>query len=385
MPELNYIANADVGLPIRVSTSADWDLSELAEKWQKLQVKASSNSYLNWGWVSAWLSLCDSKPLCIEAVLHGETVGLGLLCHRQQAWFSDLKIDQLWLHRNGTEDKDQIWVEHNDFLLASIHQSQIRQRMIRHLQYYIEFDELYLGLVSEQVARSVTHYSHNYRTDLDVPSYFVNLSPFEKPSDYLSSLSRNTRSQITRSKKLIEKAEGPLQLLTPSSDEEKQLYLNDIARLHRLRWGDTEYGSGFDNPSFSEFHQKLILNDYHNSDTRLYKLQAGEICFGYVYLLIDKDSWKFYLSALDLHPDNRIKVGLLFHTLVIEEAISCGVKVYDFLAGKARYKQSLSGNEERQQMLCLYKSTNVVKIREMLRSMKRFYTKQRKYYLRDDV
>lgn len=370
--------------PIKVTITESWSIAEVEHKWRLLERSARSNSYLSWSWISAWLSLCDDPPIYVEAVKDGAVVGMGLLSKTTVKLLPGVAIKRLWLHRTGCNTADQIWIEHNDFLLDEKHQSSARRLMIRHLQYYAGFDELYIGLVSESVSSSIERFCSNLRCDLDVPSYRVDLIGIQHSGDYLKTLSRNTRAQINRSRRLLEDKCGPVSLSIAETDEDKAQYLQDIAVLHKQRWGESEYGSGFDNNQFERFHHQLITSDVNNQLTRLYCLQAGPRVFGYIYLLLDQNEWKFYLSALHLHEDNRIKIGLLFHSLVIEQAIAAGMNAYDFLAGKARYKQSLCNVEERQYMLCLYNPSPLVRFRELLRSWKRSYLKNR-YYLRDDV
>jgi len=75
---------------------------------------------------------------------------------------------------------------------------------------------------------------------------------------------------------------------------------------------------------------------------------------------------------LHFNGDNRIKVGLVIHSLVIEQAIKQGIIVYDFLAGEAQYKNSLSNAQPYEQHIyCFYRNKPLLIIREQLRKFKR--------------
>ncbi len=65
-------------------------------------------------------------------------------------------------------------------------------------------------------------------------------------------------------------------------------------------------------------------------------------------------------------------MGLVIHSLVIEQAIKQGVTVYDFLAGEAQYKNSLSNAPPYEQHIyCYYRNTSLLLFREQLRKCKR--------------
>ncbi|MBV1921000.1 MAG: GNAT family N-acetyltransferase, partial [Pseudomonadales bacterium] len=54
---------------------------------------------------------------------------------------------------------------------------------------------------------------------------------------------------------------------------------------------------------------------------------------------------------------NKLKPGLVFHSLCINHALSSGKNAYDFLGGEAQYKQSLANTTEDLAMVALQKPT----------------------------
>lgn len=361
----------DIHSALQLSLSDDWVLDDIQLKWCLLESKSAPNTYLSWHWINSWLSLCPKKPLCLQASYQGELVGLGFLYPTVSKFLSAFSVRELWLHRIGCDGLDQIWIEHNDFLLDSRFKDQVRERIVSFLQYESGYHELYYGLSADKISHKICTSANNYRVVISAASYSSSLSDFSSKESYLSSLSKNTRSQIVRTEKLITEKYGDIELSLASTETEKTQYLGHAASLHQQRWSTSEFGSGFDNKVFTQFHRGLIVGDTHNAVTRLYQLKAGEEVFGYIYLLTDAGSWKFYLSAIRFDDDNRIKVGLLFHALVIAEAIKQKVVMYDFLAGEARYKKSLSNIEEQQLMYCFYKPSLITRVRESLRAFKK--------------
>lgn len=281
-------------------------------------------------------------------------------------------LNQLWLHRFGCSKLDQVWIEHNDFLLSAQNEQNVRQAMLSYLlQQQHLWHELYLGLSNLSVIEQFSETLASKRIILSAPNFEVNLTGKTHIDEYLAELSRNSRSQIQRSKKLL-MLQGEISLTQAVTVEEKQGYLADIAALHIEKWQASEFGSGFTNPTFSQFHHRLILEDSDTNMSYLFCLRLDAQPLAYIYIIKDRNSWYFYLSAIKNSDDNRIKIGLLAHIFIIEEAIKKQITKYSFLAGEARYKRSLSNTlETTQQLVCFYHPTKLLRFREQIRVFKR--------------
>lgn len=309
--------------------------------------------------------------MVIAAYQGSDCVGLALAAQRKTPSSTGCKIKQLWLHRSGEQAIDQVWIEHNDFLVQRDNKAQIRLAMFEYL--YAQktlWQELYFGLAESSVIDTLTAKSTFYREVISSPDFEVDLLNKSHLNDYLADLSKNTRSQIRRTEKILSQT-GDLILALAENDTQKKQFLDDIAQLHKEKWRNTEFGSGFDNPIFERFHQQLIFEEKETNKTRIYCLMLDKKPMAYIYILIHDKTWYFYLSAMKSHHDNRVKVGLLAHAYIIQQAISEGVAKYSFLAGEARYKRSLSNQPEAsQKLICFYQPTLFMRTREFVRSAK---------------
>ncbi|WP_205967716.1 GNAT family N-acetyltransferase [Paraglaciecola sp. 20A4] len=321
--------------------------------------------------MSAWINSLPSAPIVLIAYQDDVCVGLAFFTQRIERIFLGIKIKQLWLHRCGEQGLDQMWIEHNDFLLHSSHKQSIREAMTTYLlEHQHLWQELHIGLSRVKTLGEFQHVLPYSRIDLSSPDFEVNLRDKMHVDDYLKDLSKNTRAQIRRTEKILSQG-GSLSLTIANTDELKRSYLQDIAALHKDKWQDTEYGSGFDNPIFEHFHQQLIFDAETSNVTSLYCLRVNDEPLAYIYILKEGNAWYFYLSAIKNHTDNRIKIGLLAHTYIIKEAIEQQVTKYSFLAGEARYKQSLSNTPSTmQKMACFYQPSLLMRSRETLRHFK---------------
>lgn len=349
--------------PLVLDLSHQSDIHLLRDKWLLLESNTPS-PFLRWQWIDSWLTTLpkETSVWLITASQDEKTLGLGLVC--EQISLLPHKPQQLFIHKAGSQRSDQIWIEHNDFLMASEHAAQIRESMLKALlSHFKRWQQLTLGMSTTQTLDAIgdalkQHTEILQEEKIISAAYRCNLSDFHTPEDYLTSLSRNTRAQIKRSEKLL--SEGQTVTLDyAQGKEQKRHYFEQVALLHKQRWADTAEGSGFNNPLFTQFHKKLIFEDKTNQFTRMYCLKAGGAPLAYAYLLTTEQGWYFYLSAMQFSQDNRIKVGLLLHCKIIQQAIAEGVPLYDFLAGDARYKASLSNNKYTQAQYTFYKKSLV--------------------------
>lgn len=349
-------------------------VADLEHKWIALQSKANLSAFVAWFWIKQWLAqknLTTNNCLCIEVKLGQDTVGLALFGIKTKRVFWGLSFKQYFLHKSGNIKEDQTWMEHNTFLLHKEYEQQLAAEICQQLAKIEQIDDIKIGLSSPDFIDTLNFDGFNIRTELSSPGYLANLEGFTTLDDYLASLSKNTRSHIKRSIKLLNE-QSPLRLVLAKDTAEKDAVLKNIAELHRIKWRSTVYGSGFDNPCFYTFHQGLIQEQQSAQNCRLYTLYQDDIALGHVYLLTYGDRWNFYLSALHFNADNRIKVGLVIHSLIIEQAIKEGIRVYDFLAGEAQYKNSLSNAQPYEQNIyCFYRNTPLLLFREQLRKCKR--------------
>jgi CelD/BcsL family acetyltransferase involved in cellulose biosynthesis len=317
---------------------------DVSLKWQDLEKRAGNDVFLSWSWIGNWLEIISGNVFLVEAVVNEQVVGLGFFVEKTRKIFGLFTIKQWHLHRAGNEKQDQIWIEHNDFLLDANISDSVREEMVRSI---CNFDplvqEIIIGLSTSDVllscAKSFRSKSLQLRPLIDALAYRV-----DTKETYVDEvLSKNTRSQVIRSEKLLNRL-GNLDFYVVTGTKEVQKSLESIAKLHIDRWDKTNEGSGFTNPSFKKFHH-LITSDKGNGIAEVSILSLNQKPIGYLLNYIYKNKVYFYLSALTTFEENKIKVGMTLHTKAIQHYIDIGIYSYDFLGGDARYKKSLSNKK----------------------------------------
>ncbi|MCU7555636.1 GNAT family N-acetyltransferase [Alteromonas sp. ASW11-19] len=286
-------------------------------------------------WITAWLESHQLIPDLIVFRQQGEIVGFTFLGQRQQkrglfSW------RQGYLNQTGHAGPDQIWIEYNTIICI------IEQQLC--------IDALISMLIRDRVHRltvSMTHTPEAWQNVARLRQLTISCEPqfaarfrFDGKEIDLH-LSSNTRSQIRRSIRVVEKEYGALALTPLTDPKELQQGFEEMATLHRERWGQTEQGSGFDNPAFVAHHQQL-LSDYPEH-AKLVRVTAGEKLLGYSLNFFWNHQVYFYCSGMNYRfTDNKIKPGYVLHYLLLQDYASKGLACYDFLAGFSRYKKSLS-------------------------------------------
>jgi len=342
---------------------------DVSLKWQDLEKRAESNVFLSWSWIGHWLEIIKGKVFLVEALVNGQIVGLGLFVEKSRNIFGLFPIKQWHLHRTGDTQQDQIWIEHNDFLLDTNISDSVREEMIKAI---FSFDpllqEVIIGLSTSDTlmkfAKPFEDKSLKLRTLINTLAYRV-----ETKKTYLNEvLSKNSRSQVKRSEKLLNQL-GDLDFYVLTQVEDVKLALEDISKIHIERWQNTIQGSGFTNSSFNKFH-RLMITENRNNIAQVSVLSLNKKPIGYLLNYIYKDKAYFYLSALTTFDENKIKVGLTLHTKAIQYYIDNGIYSYDFLGGDARYKKSLSNKQYELSLGCFQRNHLLLKLENKFKDYK---------------
>lgn len=354
------------------------DIEALEQEWEELYARSHASFFLSWQWIGCWLRSYQPKVMVLRAIRNNRLIGLALLSARNELRHHLLHTRCLRLHQTGLAEEDQIWIEYNGFLSASGEESPVNRCFLAFLMDQVsDWDEFRISGIRTHSARELADLSgltpHIYWR---APCFGVNLAPIrETGGAYVDSLSRNTRHQIRRCRRLYEERDA-VELYRPGSVEGALELFESLGPLHIKRWGSGEGQSGFANPRFVRFHRELIRSGWQNGSVDLIALRVGgEIIAGF-YNLIDKETVYFYLGAAVSEPDNRLKPGLLGHALVIDHYCGNGFGFYDFMGGNERYKTSLGQIHDHLCQISLQRPLWRFRIENAARSVKNLWRRE---------
>ncbi|MFT7088366.1 MAG: hypothetical protein ACJAU4_000152 [Glaciecola sp.] len=359
---------------ITVTTSFDYSMQSVEKLYTCVfKNNPAGNIFLSYEWISTWLQCASNKPLLTTFISScvNEPVGFAFI-----GCVDSVLGKVFFLNQTGNQQDDQVWIEYNDVICASQHKA-CRNALLHYLAEQRNTFK-FVGVNNMQA------WSHRHWREWSLQPINGFIAASTKPpadscasasnTSLIAHFSKNTKSQISRSQKYIEQQYGETTVTWLRSNQ-VEAALKDMANLHIEQWGKHDYGSGFTNPRFVEFHRRIMQqgmqqgmqpelqqpllpqnNQSTNSDwVHLAKFCAGDVTLGYLYFFTRNKQVYFYLSAINYATqDNKYKPGLLMHKLAMQHFEGLGYTSYDFLAGDARYKTSLSNQKYLLHSLQLY-------------------------------
>ena len=214
------------------------------------------------------------------------------------------------------------------------------------------------GLISTVVNERLT-----YSVDLELIRNRFN-------SDYISSRSSNTRAQLRKSKRAIENTLGLIRIESAPSLECAQSWLTDLGVLHANQWNTSAAIEGFNNPRFVDFHRKALTRMWPEGKAYILRISAGNAHLAYLhYFVVDRRAY-FNMSGINYKERGAAQPGLIAHWLAIDFFMQKQLKIYDFMAGTYRYKESLSTHSFAQKHILIRRRRWFFILEDVLRNLK---------------
>ena len=315
----------------------------LGRHWQALENRARAPVFLSWQWVGHWLSVYRPEAELLQVKDGERVIGLGVIVTTRERRHGVLRSRCLRLHQTGYRKQDQIWIEYNGFLAEQGCEDAVARAGLDFLcAQRAGWDEFVIGAVNARQARQFARISGLHaHVRWQAPCYGVDLNQLRAAGQpYLDTLTANTRYQINRAHRLYQQR-GEVRLVRPESVQQALAIFDHIGPLHLARWGHGPDQSGYANPEFVRFHRALVADQWASGGVDLVSLMAGDQVIASFYNLLYRQTVYFYLGGMHTEPDNRLKPGLLGHSLCIEDYRHHGFHYYDFMGGDERYKAQL--------------------------------------------
>ncbi len=351
---------------------------QLRNDWLDLEGRASPTVFLSWQWLGHWLDVYQPRASVMRVWERERLVGLGLVVETDERRHGVLKSRCLRLHQTGHKLLDQIWIEYNGFLAEHGREDAVAEACLQHLCNSMpDWDEFVIGAIDaedgERFARITSLHKH---LRWEAPCYGVDLDELRSSGEkYLATLSRNTRHQINRCYRLY-RDYGEVALVRPDSVDEALALFDRIGPRHLGRWGSGPDQSGFANPDFVRFHRELIYFQWPQGGVDLISVMAGDKEIASFYNLTYNQVVYFYLGGMQIEADNRLKPGLLGHSLCIEDYRHHGFHYYDFMGGDERYKSTLGRLHRHLVQITLQRARFKLKLEDVARRARNRFVRE---------
>ena len=346
--------------PWRVALSSIDGIDLLEQKWAALERKCACSFFQSWGWVGTWLACLPAshRPRALEVFLDDRLVALALLGTQDVRRHGIISSNALFVTETGDAEFDCLTVEHNGFLVdASIANEVVKEAISCLAKHSFEWDELFVSAVAKKnvgaYVNSAEEAGLHAGIALSKPYYYVDSEKIRSAGgDYLAILSRNTRSQVRRAMRAYEER-GAITFHVADSFQTAEQYFEQLRELHQQRWESRAVPGAFGSAFAREFHKSLLRNRFSKGEIQLAAIRAGDEVIGYLYNFVFDGVVYNYQSGFRYSSDARLKPGLVSHCCAIQHSIKSGMRIYDFLMGSQRFKQSLASDQDEMSWLVL--------------------------------
>jgi CelD/BcsL family acetyltransferase involved in cellulose biosynthesis len=320
-------------------------LAELEHEWRALEAVAHPSFFISWAWIGNLLAMIPaaSRPMLLRGRARGGTVALALLGNTvNRRRHGLIRSRGLYLNETGDPRFDALTIEHNGILSAAGNDPVIIEALLSWFaEARGEADELHLsGSLQRPPAAALAAHRLICR-EIAKPSYSVDLGLLAASDGALDPvLSANARQQLRRALRHFE-AQGPLQSREAATEAEAQGWFSGLKALHCASWERRGIAHSFGSEIFETFHRRLIERCFAEGMVQLVKASAGARVIGYLYNFQRDGHVYAYQSGFE-DGDPRERPGVVTHALAIRHAFRSGMRIYDFMAGRNRLKESFA-------------------------------------------
>lgn len=360
------------------------DFSEAMRLWQELLNDCEHSFFQSYSWTKTWLETTRTvnpqpKILMVIGTLHGSPVIGAILGKQSTTRNFFVHSNGLHLHNTGNETFDNLTPEYNEILCSSFLPTELKPRamakLLTHLDEVSDWNEIFLSAApkSSLFNLEAAHLKNaSVKISATEKAHYVDLEKIRQNSyNYLKLLSSNKRTQIKRSLTEYNKS-GDIKVEEATSCEQALEMVDRLAELHQQEWKKRGEPGAFSTPFFVEFHRKLISTAFPKGNIQVLKIYNDKQTIGYLYNFIYQGNVLFYQCGFNYtEGNNKLRPGITSHYLAIMLNSEKGYKSYDFLAGDAQYKASLSTDHQELSWLVIQKHAIQFTVENTLYQIKR--------------
>ncbi len=324
---------------------------EAASRWQDVEQRIRNTGLTNsWSWIKAWLDNYDDlvQPTFAFGKLDNQPIGAALITKATHR-IGGIPIPSVHLGTAGEPVKERTVVEDNRLLVAPENLDAFAIGLIHTLQQQFRWSALWLnGFVpehAEALIRACAKADLQFRVDeSQCPAFDFQKATDEGYQDVISAFGKRTRYNIRRSLRLFDSNFGQRRIEWAETPEQARNILLELIHLHQNRWERVGRSGAFQSDRVRRYHEALIdaLSLWPQGSLIVFRLKQGETTIGCLFNFGEGGHVMVYKTGFPQFVDNRLEPGLVTHAVCMEECKRRGLLKYDFLAGKAQYKEQLS-------------------------------------------
>jgi CelD/BcsL family acetyltransferase involved in cellulose biosynthesis len=345
------------------------DIAALGQRWRALEAQCDACFFLRWVWMGSWLESCVAGRLPLPDLLvvqrDGEDAALALIGRSVERRRLG-KVATLWLNQVGDAQADRPFIEYNGLLVHSAHAQEASRAAWNAIAGRRDWSALMLSGMASDSPLLTDVPALRRKTVRDIsPAYYVDLAAVRSNgSDYLALLSSNTRSQIRRS---LKDEGGAITIECAEDTATIDAWLAAMQSMNSGRHAD----NAWDLPLFQGFARAITLAGLEGGSVELLRFCCNDAPLGYLLNFVHAGRAMNYQSAFAEPTTAKSKPGLMCHAAAIDRYAAAGLGQYSLLAGKDRYKKSLSTGAEELYWWTLERFSPALEAEAMLRRLLR--------------
>ena len=344
----------------------------LQRLWLSLECQSDASFFTSWGWIGTWVGSLPRQfhPRLLRVTQGDALIGLAVLVDRKYWRHRLIPVTETHLNATGSPHYDSLTIEYNDILWC--------QNIPENIKYSV-LDRLVRDHIKEELhapgVQPESYWSNKPLTKIcfsidSKECNGVDLSQVRVDGDYLRLISANTRTKIRKVIKALHQGAGLNIRLAEGAPAAEAMY-EDLVRLHQQTWVARGKPGAFSNQYVYDFHLQLIRNRLPFGEIQLLSTYSGEKLLGVLYNFVYRGRVYNYQSGIDYTDGNdRLKPGLVIHSMAIEFCARAGFSYYDLMAGDTQYKRSLGTRTNNLNWQVFQKSKLKFKFENQLRHWK---------------
>ncbi len=349
---------------------------QLAPQWAELCDEVGASFFLHPDWVDTWLKTFGGQldPQILMFSADSKCVAACVLV-RSTRWCKVVPLRRVYLNCAGEPEADGTCIEYNRLLCVPGFEHVV-SCVLHSYMGTKPWDELVLCGMEPQAGVETLHEGGIAVRKTAHPCWYVDIAALRRQKrSYDSVLSSSRRHHIRQSIRALQEQHGEVKIWSAQTLQEALDALSELAVLHQKTWVRRGKPGVFSSATFCNFHTRLLQQSFPYGRIHMLRVTAGNHPIGLVYgFFLHGRVYAYQAGFADEH-DNRVSPGLVTHYVIVNHYLQSRPEVmeYDFMAGGAQYKQSLSNAQRRLEWTTVQQPTCRIRCLAILRNWKARY------------
>ena len=350
------VSVGDARLDIKIIDKTE-EFETLRDDWNRLLNRAeSAGVFSSWEWQYHWWRHYGKRHALRLLVVSTEAQVIGILPLYIQSinFLRFLPLSILRLVGTGGDTSP-------DYLGPLLEPGQEREICLALCEFILDkmtawdvlhFTDMSPGMLPTTLSDACVRGKYAYDDSVISAIPVIRLPPTWE--EYLSKLHRDQRYRVRKLRRKLAEAFA-VKFHVWDSKERLDEVIDQLIRLHQLRWHNRKQGGSFASPEYIGFHRDAIKSCFNRDWIRLYCLTLNDQIAAIYYCYRFKNEVLYFQSGFDPAFEDFVP-GQVLLGFAVEHAINEGHNLFDLLKGQYRYKTEWANDSRKTGDLSVYRN-----------------------------